>query len=192
MKTCHSPLNLKIVGLAVLSFLAVKAIASDTLSTSTQHESRATRLMSALNASSMLTIGAQQDAQINKFAPDYNYGSDMEMSVYNNQDNEQFRSLVQFDIEHSLPENALISHASLELSVTNGYNLENLTKKSFRIYRVMQEWSEDVVNWNQATQENVWATAGGSFNKCSECSISGIEGAFLPKVGKVKIDITRV
>ena len=137
-----------------------------------------------------VVLPARQDAQINAFSPNFNYGSFMDMAVYNNRDNEQYRSLIEFDLDSLLPENAVLTHAVLELNISGGYNLEELSHKDFRIYRLTQKWDENAVNWVQATETKVWSSAGGAFEPCSECSISGIEAAFLAKTGIVRIDIT--
>ncbi len=89
---------------------------------------------------------SNMDSWIDQNNQSYNGGSDTTMSVQN-RNNQARRSLIYFDIS-SIPENATINSATLELYATAVPSSSQLLD----IYRITQSWTENGVNWsNQPT-----------------------------------------
>jgi endonuclease/exonuclease/phosphatase family metal-dependent hydrolase len=100
-------------------------------------------------------------------------------------DNREFmrHALLKFDTEKLVPENALITSATLTLTVKGG----NSETRTLSAYRVAQSFDGPAATWNNRKDSSSWKTGGGDFGK-------KYDDAFVTaKVGsKVTFDVTKL
>jgi len=95
-----------------------------------------------------ITLHPVEDAFVESYHPNDNYGSCTLLRVgdYGVQDpNWVDRSYIRFDILGNIPEGATIKSAKLRLYVSNR---DNKGAYNFKICRVLEEWDESTITWN--------------------------------------------
>ena len=97
------------------------------------------------------------DAQILHDNPDTNYGTGTSIGIgENNTATQRRRTLIKFDIS-SIPSNAIVSSAKLYLRI----NLNRSSNaRDFKMYRVLRDWVESEMTWNDWSTGNAWTTGG--------------------------------
>ncbi len=97
--------------------------------------------------STTVTFIAVADAALQNWQPDANFGSDKTVRANYNVDGNKFTSfLVRFDVS-TIPNNAIIDSARLELYLESSGGPNPIT---LGIYSVNSAWSESTVTWNTA------------------------------------------
>lgn len=97
--------------------------------------------------STTVTLIAVADAMIENWEPDANFGSALTLKAnYNVEGNKFTLFLVRFDVS-SIPNNAIIDSARLELYMDNSGGPDPIT---LGIYPINNAWSESTVTWNTA------------------------------------------
>ena len=110
---------------------------------------------------------------------------DSEDLVTRASNNEEFvrRSLLKFDTESRIPENAAIESATLTLTVKAG----NSETRRLSAYRVSQSFDAQAATWNERTSSSSWKTAGGDLGKkYADASVRAAVGS------KVTFDVTKL
>jgi len=96
-----------------------------------------------------------QDAYINEYYPETNYGADWSLRIKN--DNE--RSLVRFDLS-SIPSSAIVTDATLRLFAYRRQG--SASTPLMGAYPLKRAWSEGSVTWRQAAADQPWGLAGAN------------------------------
>jgi hypothetical protein len=91
-----------------------------------------------------LTILPEDDSFVNINYPIENYGTSEFLEVSVNDDIEEMRSYIKFNIS-SIPENAFIHKALLSLNYC-GWDGPN--EPEIGVYRVFNNWDEETINWD--------------------------------------------
>lgn len=108
------------------------------------------------SAGGTLTLPATADTWIDYYNQDTNYAADTELQI-DPQGSGRNRALLRFDLS-SIPAGSTIISATLVLTVNAAQ-----TGHTVNIYRVITDWTETDVTWNQATTGTAW-TAGGDYD----------------------------
>jgi hypothetical protein len=105
-----------------------------------------------IGALAQQTFNATADATILQGYPTQNFGNTIDMwAGYDdslNPDGRIVRSLIKFNIA-SLPPNQVITKATLRVRLVNSWDFPN-TYRTITAYRVVANWSESSINWNNA------------------------------------------
>jgi hypothetical protein len=121
-------------------------------------------------------INASEDNELYSKETGKNYGSCKDLYVGVAVANELSRALLKFNMS-SLPANAVITDAYVELTKTGGSN----TAANFAVHRVTKAWTEGISScsgstgassWSQRQSGTAWTTAGGDYNATPESTIS--------------------
>lgn len=109
-----------------------------------------------------------QDAHIEVYAPEANYGHEPQLDVRWSNDiwppTADMRSLLYFDLA-AVPVGAVVQQATLEVYQTSR---SNVTAMNLDLHRVLRAWTETDVSWRRRMQEAsgplLWNVAGASGN----------------------------
>lgn len=100
-----------------------------------------------------VTLTAVADASLKNLAPNNNYGSANDVSVYLSfiEGTERSALLVRFDLS-SIPADAIIETATLQFYLNASYNADPV---DLTIRSVSSPWAESTVTWNTAPTVSV-------------------------------------
>ena len=95
-----------------------------------------------VRAESLIIQPSNTDARVEETDPEKNFGNLVELKIKSkNSDNK--RTFIKFDLS-SIPANALISEAHLELYLTDAPG----NSRQYGIYAVLNSWDEGTINWD--------------------------------------------
>lgn len=109
-----------------------------------------------------VTLSPTKDARIISGFPAQ--GSNQWLSLYSLGRND--RSLLQFDVS-TIPQNSLVNSAILTLFATQ---VNNPNHETMSVHRLVRDWLEYEVTWNQAANGISWTAAGGDYNSFAYAS----------------------
>jgi len=116
-----------------------------------------------LAAAEEMTLPPLVDATISEKNLSTSLGNDTTLDAGTTGPNEGFkknRALIRFDVAASLPSNAIVTSASLTLTLVASATTTNLW---FSLHKVLQEWSESAVTWtNRLSPPAPWNTPGAA------------------------------
>ena len=124
-----------------------------------------------------VTLISVKDNFIDQFYPTNNYATNLSIRVGDdNNTSRKMRSLIQFDFS-SIPSDAVISSAVLNL-----YRWDNAASlaRTLRVFRAKRDWNESESTWNVYSTGNSWQTAG----------FAGANDREQSDIGNVSIDST--
>jgi hypothetical protein len=97
------------------------------------------------------------DSYISSWSPEASYGSYSEIAVRNN---DEWASLIKFDLTGIVPARATIVEGYLDLYVSRRSNDSNWLDAG--IYALRRNWVEEQSTWNRATSSVLWTTPGAN------------------------------
>ena len=114
-----------------------------------------------------------QDAWINQWSPDHNYGETSYLSLRPNQVQ---RGLIRFDLQGLLPDHIQITSAHLYL-----YDNASSPQVTVALYPLIRDWEEGEVTYQQAAQGQPWTQPGGDIaaEPIATVSLPGEEPGFV-------------
>jgi hypothetical protein len=104
-----------------------------------------------------VTYSGVTDSYISNWSPEANYGALAEMAVRNN---DEWASLVKFDLTGIVPDRATIVEGYLDLYVIRRSNDSNWLNAG--IYALRRNWVEEQATWNRAANSDLWTTPGAN------------------------------
>jgi parallel beta-helix repeat protein len=103
---------------------------------------------------SPVTVSANADAWLQQGSPNDNKGSDSVLKVKSQSGNNNFRTVIRFNVPATLPSGCVIESATLRI-----YAESSVAGRTLQALRLTGSWSENGVNWaNQPATNGVVAT----------------------------------
>jgi hypothetical protein len=97
------------------------------------------------------------DSYISSWNPDVNNGALSEIAVRNN---DEWASLIEFDLTGIVPAQATIAEGYLDLYVSRRSNNSNWLDAG--VYALRRDWVEGQTTWNRAASSVLWTTPGAN------------------------------
>ena len=108
-----------------------------------------------------ISVQSVADADIEQHSPNSNFGGDISVvsgTLGSNIGNEIRRALFRFDLSGKLPAGAVINSVTVQLKVVK--IPASSANSTFDLRRILQNWSETSVTWNQHLPGAPWASPG--------------------------------